>query len=173
MDKSSYATGKAEPQSLFPPSDGAPRTIIRMSFKEVYDQFETYLSATSDMCSEDMAQLFQLLLLGYFSQHTPRIEELLEDAYSKWLPAWGPLEGPLGDAAFAMTAEIDRVMMRYIPQLKLTGKDAFLRRENLGERLKVQDAFMHGQDSIVVIVPTQQLEQLQHEATKIARRRNP
>lgn len=136
-----------------------------MSFEEAYAKLKYFLDVGSDLDENMLDQLFELMLMSYFSRHSAQPARLLAGALGVDMRhnAMDLLEGERGELALAIIDEIAQLLKRYLPVL------SSIQHHELGDYLKLIDAYIQGRHNIILVIPTTHLEKIRNEATQSSR----
>lgn len=170
MQESESITGPREfPTTPAGPIDGSnpePQRAVRLSFKEVYDKLIGFLEQewrANALSEEDMKQLFEVLLLSYFSRYADRPSKVLQDALEHTGFRNDYFEGHLAEIALAAMDSICQVAKVHFPRFGTGALTDYYRGADLADKLQITDAFLHGRDNVVILMPERVFRQLNHE----------
>ena len=148
-------------------SSDEPQTLLKLSFREVYMSLMVFLEhqrICHDLSEEDIKQLFECMLLSYFSRYADTPNQTLKRLLPKASHREDYFKGRNGEIALGITEAICAVVKRHFPNYKQSHLPEFYQNgHHLAERLEISDAYMHGADSVVVHIPKRVFLQLQNE----------
>jgi hypothetical protein len=183
MEESNSRTGKKElpltPSAGPSNPDQSEETIgIRLSFREVVERLHKYMrrhttdlrdeelyAGNTDLSEEDLTRLFEALVLSYFGNYTDPPKEVLEDMLEHMGMRFDYFEGKNAEIALGIIDEISQVARKHFPfALPDTDHNRIFSVTQAVSRLGVMDAYMHGKDHVVIIMPKSTFENLKHES---------
>lgn len=143
--------------------------MVRLSFRSVYDKLMEFLETerkAHGLSEEDMKQLFEVLLLSYFSKYADEPNQVLQDALEHTGYRNDYFEGQLAEIALATMDAICQVAKTHFPRFGTGALQDYYRGAGLAERLQITDAFTHGRDHLVILMPQRIFSQLHHDAAE-------
>ena len=163
MKPSESTTGLKEPQGNLKDQED-PQALIRLSFKEVYDSLKDFLEHSTDLSEENLNQLFEVIMMSYFSRYEDTPHRILFDAVGHCDYSQDYAEGQNAEVALAILDRISQLAKHYFPQIAHPNSTKFLRGATLAEILGITNATVYGRDSVVISIPLREFICLQNEA---------
>lgn len=117
------------------------------------------------LSEEDRKILFEQLLMGYFSKQAPTPHQIIYDVIEH-ADNYGIDSYERSMKSVAVLEIIDQIGLtaqQYFPHLRKHSFDDFLKGADIADDLHITDAFMHGKDCIVLVLP---LTHFHHLTTK-------
>ncbi len=108
-------------------------------------------------------------MMSYFSRNEDIPHRLIYDMISDSGVCVDKFELDNSEIILAIVDQISQTAKQYFPVFSRPSSSEFLRGAIIADRLRITDAFMHGADCIVIIMPLCHYQNLQNDAENNSR----
>ena len=115
------------------------------------------------MTDEDVKQLFEVLILSYFSRLAAEPKQTLVSALEHTGYRQDYFEGRNAEIILAIADSICGAAKKHFPSFGTGYLPDYYKGADIAEKLEITDAFMLGCDSVVIVLPQRVYQHLTHE----------
>lgn len=155
-----------------------PMVRLRISMAEPMKQIHRFLDlqhrvpplgealpGNTGLNADDMRHLFEMLLLSFVGAFQDQPQKVVNDTVEHMGLDYDYFESQNGEIMLSMIDEISRVLTHHFPTQQKNSNRLYAGKE-LADKLEVFDAFLHGRDHVVIVLPQRVFNELQHAATQ-------
>lgn len=154
-----------EPMARIRISMADPISHMRRYMEQYFSchQGREMLDGTSDLSQEDLEHLFDMILLSMLGAFTDRPAKVMRDTVEHMGLPYDYFESRNAEIALAMMDGVARELRRHFP-IEHKKANSLHASAELADKLEVYDAFLHGRDHVIIVMPLRILKELQHAA---------